>query len=66
LNGSGEISGNLYDHILVRDENATKEMQGNAQVLDIRSNASSPSVFFSTISDHLPIVVELRAHMDDD
>jgi hypothetical protein len=66
LNNSGKITANLYDHVLVRDGQATAEMQGNATVLDVRPVAGSPSAYFSTMSDHLPIVVVLKASKDDD
>jgi hypothetical protein len=45
---------------------ATAEMQGNATVLDARQVVGSPSAHFSTMSDHLPIVVVLKASKDDD
>jgi hypothetical protein len=54
LNGSGNITANLYDHIIVRDPAATAEIQGNAKVLDVRSVAGSQTEYFSTMSDHLP------------
>jgi hypothetical protein len=41
-------------------------MQGNATVLDVRSVAGSQTEYFSTMSDHLPIVVVLKASEDDD
>lgn len=66
LNGSGNITANLYDHIIVRDPAATAEMQGNATVLDVRSVAGSQTEYFSTMSDHLPIVVVMKAEKDDD
>jgi endonuclease/exonuclease/phosphatase family metal-dependent hydrolase len=66
LNHSGDVTANLYDHVLVRDGQATAEMQGNATVLDVRPVAGSPSAYFSTMSDHLPIVVVLKASKDDD
>jgi endonuclease/exonuclease/phosphatase family metal-dependent hydrolase len=66
LNTGGDITANLYDHIMVRDQAATTEMRGDAVVLDVRSMASSPSAFYTTVSDHLPIVVELKSSADDD
>lgn len=66
LNYSGERTGNLYDHLLVNDEGATSEMIGNAEVLDVRGEASSNQIFFQTVSDHLPIMVRMRASGPDD
>jgi len=66
LNSDGEITDNLYDHVLVRDPVATSEMVGNAQVLDVRDVAGSPAEFYRTVSDHLPIAVRLRVDGEDD
>ena len=66
LNSSGKITNNLYDHVVVFDSAATKEMQGSAVVLDVRSAESSPSKFYAAVSDHLPIMVVLKSAKDDD
>ena len=66
LNSSGKITNNLYDHVVVFDSAATKEMQGSAVVLDVRNVESSPSKFYATVSDHLPIMVVLKSAKDDD
>jgi endonuclease/exonuclease/phosphatase family metal-dependent hydrolase len=66
LNSSGGRTANLYDHLLVYDTDATAEMIGNAEVLDVRSKASSNASFYKTISDHLPIVVRMRSSGPDD
>jgi endonuclease/exonuclease/phosphatase family metal-dependent hydrolase len=66
LNTSGAITGNLYDHVLVGDVEATSEMMGDAKVLDVRGVAESPEVFYKTVSDHLPIVVEMDVSGPDD
>jgi hypothetical protein len=66
LNSSGGRTTNLYDHLLVYDTNATSEMIGNAEVLDVRSKASSNAIFYKTLSDHLPIVVRVKSSGPDD
>lgn len=66
LNSKGERTNNLYDHLLVYDTVSTSELIGNAEVLDVRSKASSNMIFFKTISDHLPIVVRMRTSRPDD
>jgi len=66
LNRKGERPANLYDHLVVHDEQATVELIGNARVVDVRDVAPSPESFYRTVSDHLPIVVELRVDRPDD
>ncbi len=66
LNSRGNVTRNLYDHFLVQDVHASTELHDNAQVLDVRSVASSPTVFYRNVSDHLPIVAEVAASRDDD
>ena len=66
LNSQGSITGNLFDHLLVHDEGASAELIGNAEVLDVRGEAANEATFFSTVSDHLPIRVRLRAFGPDD
>lgn len=67
LNSNGQRTMNLYDHLLVFDEDASSELIGNAEVLDVRSVALSPQLFYQSVSDHLPIVVLIRAlGIDDD
>lgn len=55
LNLTGSRTGNLYDHLLVHDPGASRELLGNARVLDVRDRAASPHAFYRQISDHLPI-----------
>ena len=62
----GELTSNLYDHILIQDLDATSEIPEEAIVLDLRSFASSNEDFFDTISDHLPIVANVECPDDDD
>jgi hypothetical protein len=66
LNFTGALTANLYDHVLVFDEQASQEMQGEARVIDVRDVVSDHATFYRTVSDHLPIVVQLRASADDD
>ena len=61
LNSSGARTSNLYDHVLVHNETNTSEMLGNARVLDVRQVTATNQLFYSTVSDHLPIVVEMRS-----
>ena len=66
LNSQGGRTANLYDHLLVQDEAASVELEGNAVVLDEIGQAASPKVFYQTVSDHLPIMVKLRSSGPDD
>ena len=66
LNGSGERTQNLYDHLLVNDGDATSEQIGSAEVIDVRSEAATNKVFFDTVSDHLPIVARFNTAGSDD
>lgn len=66
LNNTGNLSANLYDHVIVYDPVATTEIQGNAKVLDVRNVAASPLEFYRTVSDHLPIMVVFQSAKDDD
>ncbi|TVO69705.1 hypothetical protein [Sedimenticola selenatireducens] len=66
LNGQGERTGNLYDHLVVFDAAETKELIGSAEVIDVRNVATNPRKFFQTVSDHLPIMAKFRVGTDDD
>ena len=66
LNNQGERTDNLYDHFLVLDLEATSEMIGNPEVLDVRGVAASNKVFFRTVSDHSPVSVRMRCSGPDD
>jgi len=55
LNLTGSRTGNLYDHLLVNDPGASRELLGSARVLDVRGQAASPKAFYGQVSDHLPI-----------
>lgn len=67
LNSEGERTANLYDHLLVHDDAASKELEGNAQVLDVIDQTVSPRIFYRTVSDYLPIAARWdRSGGDDD
>lgn len=66
LNSSGAITTNLYDHLLVVDEEASTEVRGNALVLDVRGVAANEREFYRTVSDHLPIVFSVSTAGGDD
>lgn len=66
LNRKGEVTTNLYDHILVENVGDSTELVGNAEVLDVIGRAATPTAFFKSVSDHLPIRVTLKSSSPDD
>jgi hypothetical protein len=66
LNSLGVRTANLYDHLLVHDAASSSEIEGNAVVLDEIGLASTPKVYYQTVSDHLPISVGLHSAGPDD
>lgn len=66
LNTSGARTTNLYDHVLIFSQGATQELMGSPEILDVRDVATSPAVFYQTVSDHLPIRAQFRSGPDDD
>ncbi len=66
LNGSGERTSNLYDHLIVFDPNETTEQIGAAEVIDVRDAVVDDKTFFKTVSDHLPIVARFDTSGPDD
>jgi len=66
LNSSGNLSSNLYDHILIHDTTATRELVDIPEILDVRDVAADPRTFYRTVSDHLPIRARFRSDVDDD
>ena len=66
LNNQGQRTDNLYDHFLVLDGEATSEMIGDPEVLDVRGVAANNQMFFSTVSDHLPVSVRMLCSGPDD
>jgi hypothetical protein len=65
LNLLGNRTAISPDHVLVHDSRATAELFGDAEVLDVRGLAASNAEFYRTVSDHLPIVIRLRAFRPD-
>ena len=61
----GHISGNLIDHVVVRDASATAEA-GTALVLDVRGMAPTFTAYRETVSNHLPVVAGFTVDVDDD
>ena len=43
-----------------RKPEASTELVGEARVLDVRPFAIANDVFYGSVSDHLPIVVDLK------
>jgi hypothetical protein len=66
LNTSGARTTNLYDHVLPFSQGASQELMGNPEILDVRDVATSPAVFYQTVSDHLPTRAQFRSGPDDD
>lgn len=66
LNTKGERTANRYDHVLLHDSVATKELALKAQVIDVRKYAASPKLFYQTVSDHLPVTGRFVRYAEDD
>lgn len=66
LNSEGGRTENLYDHLLVKDEVASQELIGKANVLDVSDRATEPRAFYRIVSDHLPIVARWNLAGGDD
>ncbi len=66
LDAQGAISANLYDHLLALGGAANAALVDDARVLDVRGEAFDPAHFRDRISDHLPILAQLRLSEDDD
>lgn len=66
LDADGAISAHLYDHLLALGAPANAALLEDARVLDVRGEAFDPETFRARISDHLPIVAQLRLSEDDD
>lgn len=54
------------DHVLVPGSDALTGRAGAATVLDLRPIAASPAEYYRTISDHLPLLLEVRVDGTDD
>ncbi len=66
LNARGEITDHLYDHLLVVHREDTREVRGEAEVLDVRGQGFDPATYARTVSDQLPIRVVIDGRVDDD
>jgi hypothetical protein len=66
LGAGGELTSNLYDHMLIVDESATIETIDPPHVVDVRAAAGSNLDFFDKCGDHLPLLLRLRAGGPDD
>jgi hypothetical protein len=66
LNARGDRTSNLYDHVLVDDLEASPELKAKARVLDVRGKSTSRRAFERTVSDHLPVVVDIEVFRSDD
>jgi hypothetical protein len=66
LDTEGRISDHLYDHLLALGRASEAALEGDAEVLDVRGEAFDPKRFRAQISDHLPLVAQLRVSLDSD
>ncbi len=66
VNFRGEVTTNVYDHILIHDTDATQERIDTPRILNVIGVATSPLGFYRTMSDHLPVVLRLDASGTDD
>lgn len=66
LDENGALADAPDDHLVIADVDATVEMIDTARVLDVRSEAASPKAFYTTCSDHLPLLLRLRTTGPDD
>lgn len=67
LNKEGQRTTNLYDHFLVYSDTDSSEIVSIPAIFDVRNQASTNKLFYQTISDHLPLVVQIStAGADDD
>jgi hypothetical protein len=66
LDAQGNLSTHLYDHLLAFGTAANAALLEDARVLDVRAEAFDPKQFRAQLSDHLPIVAQLRLSEDDD
>ena len=66
LNRHGDRTRHLYDHVLLDSPGATPELATKARVLDVRNECVSARVFEQTVSDHLPVVLDIDVFQADD
>lgn len=66
LNSDGYRTANIYDHFLVYDRIASKEMVGKPKIVDVLKVAATGKEFYMIESDHLPIVTYFNDSGHDD
>lgn len=66
LNRHGDRTTHLYDHVLLDSPASTPELATKARVLDVRSECASARLFEQTVSDHLPVVLDIDVFQADD
>jgi len=66
LNRHGDRTAHLYDHVLVDSPRSSPELATKARVLDVRTACASARVFEQTVSDHLPVVLDIDVFQADD
>jgi endonuclease/exonuclease/phosphatase family metal-dependent hydrolase len=66
LDAQSNISTHLYDHLLAYGSAANAALLADASVLDVRGEAFDLKDFRAQLSDHLPIMAQLRLSEDDD
>ena len=65
LKSSGARTENIYDYVLIHDQDATSEMT-EQPIIDVRWVAADHASFRKTVSDHLPVVAEFGTDGHDD
>lgn len=66
LRSDGSRTDRLYDQLWVFDGAASRELWGDAWVLDVRHVGGSADDYVRSVSDHLPIVALARTDLPDD
>ena len=66
LKSSGARTENIYDYVLIHDQDATSEVTKQPTIIDVRWVAADHASFRKTVSDHLPVVAEFGTDGHDD
>ncbi len=66
LSPTGELTENLYDHILIYSEDDTVERIDAPHIVDVRAAAASSQDYLQSCSSHLPVLLLLRTTGPDD
>lgn len=66
LNSKCNPTQNLYDRLVVKDVQATRELVNSAVVIDVRDVAVTPKAIYQAVSDNLQIMSQFRTGPDDD